>query len=304
MGKLLKFSVSLIAVTASYAQSEEEPARPRPAAAVRQIHRSPLRGAAGPAAAAGGKSLPANGIMYHNGPLLLGTVNLYLIFYGSWGPKQVALLTNWASHIGGSPYFNINTTYSDWAGRYISNSAVLAGTARDSYSLGKSLSDLQVEQVITNAIGGGSLPMDPNGVYFVLASADVLQTAGFCSSFCSYHVDSYVNGQTLKFIFVGNPATQCLSWCAPQTISPNNLPGVDAMVSAATHELVESVTDPQLDGWFFPDGNESADECAWTFGNEYSLSNGSKANMVLGGKQYLIQQTWVNAGGGFCALSY
>ncbi len=299
MGRLATICTAFVAVTAAYAQSGVEAMRP-PGEAVRQMHRSPLRGAA----AASGKLQAANGVMYHNGPLMLGTVNLYLIFYGSWGPKQIALITNWAGHIGGSPYFNINTTYSDWAGRYISNSVALAGTAKDAYSLGKSLSDAQVEQVVTDAISEGSLPMDVNGVYFVMASADVAQTAGFCTAFCSYHVDSLFNGQTIKYVFVGNPATQCLSSCAAQSISPNGLPGVDAMVNSATHELDEVVTDPQLDGWFFPDGYEVADECAWTFGSEHSLSNGAKANMALGGKEYLIQQTWVNSGGGYCALSY
>jgi len=295
--------MALIAWTVSYAQNGQELARLREEGAG-HFRGLPVRGAAARQRMSGAPSQATNAIMYHNGPLMLGTVNLYFIFYGSWGPKQTALLENWGQNIGGSPYFNINTTYSDWAGRYISNSVVLAGTMRDSYSLGKALSNAQVGQVVTNAIGGGSLPMDPNGVYFVLGSADVTQTAGFCTSFCSYHVDTLYCGQTIKYSFVGNPATQCMSSCAPQAISPNGLPGVDAMVSAATHELVEAVTNPELNGWFFPNGYEAADECAWTFGTEQSLSSGAKANVVLGGKQYLIQQTWVNVNGGYCAMSY
>jgi hypothetical protein len=27
-------------------------------------------------------------------------------------------------------------------------------------------------------------------------------------------------------------------------------------------------------------------------------------NVTLGGKQYLIQQNWVNASGGYCAMHY
>ncbi|HSR08245.1 MAG TPA: hypothetical protein VLM42_13915, partial [Bryobacteraceae bacterium] len=49
---------------------------------------------------------------------------------------------------------------------------------------------------------------------------------------------------------------------------------------------------------------ENADKCAWTFGSEYKATNGSLANMKLGARDYLIQQNWVNAGGGYCALSY
>src|SRR5579862_8568487 len=57
-------------------------------------------------------------ITYHGGPLLgtvpTGPVNLYYIWYGNWStwdPAAHAILDNFANSIGGSPYFNINTTY-------------------------------------------------------------------------------------------------------------------------------------------------------------------------------------------------
>jgi len=49
---------------------------------------------------------------------------------------------------------------------------------------------------------------------------------------------------------------------------------------------------------------KNADKCAWTFGATYKTANGATANMNLGGSDYLIQQNWVNASGGYCALSY
>jgi hypothetical protein len=49
---------------------------------------------------------------------------------------------------------------------------------------------------------------------------------------------------------------------------------------------------------------ENADKCAWTFGSVSSAPNGSSYNMTLGSMNYLIQRNWVNASGGFCALSY
>jgi hypothetical protein len=48
---------------------------------------------------------------------------------------------------------------------------------------------------------------------------------------------------------------------------------------------------------------ENADKCAWKFGTTYT-ANGALANANLGGFDYLIQQNWVNAGGGYCAMSY
>ncbi len=75
------------------------------------------------------------------------------------------------------------------------------------------------------------------------------------------------------------------------------------MASIIAHELEESVTDPGQSAWYDSSGNEIADKCAWTFGATYTAAGNSKANMQLGGKDYLIQQNWVNAGGGYCALS-
>ena len=69
-------------------------------------------------------------------------------------------------------------------------------------------------------------------------------------------------------------------------------------------ELEEAVTDPDLNAWYDPRGQENADKCAWTFGTTYLAANGSRANMKLGTMDYLIQQNWANAGGGCCALKY
>lgn len=65
-----------------------------------------------------------------------------------------------------------------------------------------------------------------------------------------------------------------------------------------------SVAHCHADSKYDTRGEESADKCAWKFGTESTTSNGSKYNITLGGKQYLIQQNWVNASGGYCAMSY
>ena len=89
-------------------------------------------------------------------------------------------------------------------------------------------------------------------------------------------------------------------------MSPNNNPGADAMASVVAHELDETVTDPDINAWvdFLSDGSafENGDRCAYTYGNTFSAGNGSVANVSLGGLNFLIQQNWVNDGGGFCAM--
>jgi hypothetical protein len=86
--------------------------------------------------------------------------------------------------------------------------------------------------------------------------------------------------------------------------SPNNNPGADGMASIIAHELQEATTDPDLNAWYDRRGYENADKCAWTFGKTYTASNGALYNVTLGNNAYLIQQNWVNASGGYCAMSY
>ena len=147
---------------------------------------------------------------------------------------------------------------------------------------------------------GETIPTVPR---FVLTSADVSESSGFCTQYCAWHTYQNLNGGAIKYAFIGNPE-QCPNACEPQTTSPNGNPGADGMASVIAHELEESATDPLLNAWYDSQGNENADKCAWTFGSTYLASNGSSYNMVLNGMEFLIQRNWVNASGGFCATSY
>src|SRR5258708_1524643 len=80
-----------------------------------------------------------NGINYHGGPVILGGTNVYYIWYGNWnGNSATNILTDFAGSIGGSPYFNINTTYYDGSGAHVLNAVVFSGSIVDSYSHGTS----------------------------------------------------------------------------------------------------------------------------------------------------------------------
>jgi hypothetical protein len=254
---------------------------------------------AGKAKPGGGGS---NGIFYHGGPVMLAGPNVYFIWYGNWsGNSATTILTDLANSIGGSPYFNINTSYDDGNGNHIANVVNYLGNATDSYSQGTSLSDAQIQAVVANAISHG-LPKDPNAVYFVLTSADVTANSGFCTQYCGWHTHGTIAGTDIKYSFVGNP-DRCPSACEAQTTGPNGNAGADGMASIIAHELEEATTDPDLNAWYDRRGAENADKCAWTFGTTYS-SGGASANMKLGARDYLIQQNWVNSSGGFCAKSW
>jgi hypothetical protein len=157
---------------------------------------------------------------------------------------------------------------------------------------------------VSNQITSGALPKDTNAVYFVLTSSDVNATSGFCTQYCGWHTHGTIGGSDIKYAFIGNP-DRCPSACEEQTLaSPNGNAGADGMASIISHELEEAVTDPDLNAWYDNRGQENADKCAWTFGTEGTASNGSKYNQTFGARQFLIQQNWVNASGGYCATSY
>jgi hypothetical protein len=255
---------------------------------------------------AGGHAKPTggnNGIFYNGGPVMLGTTTVYYIWYGNWsGNSATTILTDLANHIGGSPYFNINTTYYNGSNQHVSNSVVYGGSTTDSYSHGTSLSDSAIQAVVSDAINAGRLPKSTSAVYFVLTSADVTASSGFCTQYCGWHTHGTIAGSDIKYSFIGNP-DRCPSACTNGTAAPNGNAGADGMASIISHELEEAVTDPDLNAWYDHRGQENADKCAWTFGTTYNNGTGV-ANVHLGTRDYLIQRNWVNASGGYCSMSY
>jgi Phosphate-induced protein 1 conserved region len=254
-----------------------------------------------------------NGIEYHGGPIMPGPHNVYFIWYGNWsGNSALTILPELINGFGGSQYFNTNTTYGD-ATSNIANTATLAGQAFDNYSHGTALNSTTFSQVISAPLNSGALPVDPNGIYFVLTSPDVSLTTGttsFCTTYCGFHTSGTLGTTDIKVAFVGDPATQCPArpgqpGCSFQSHTPNGNEGADAMANAIAHELNETVTDPDLNAWFHIDGTgEVGDLCHNDVGTTFPALNGALANVVLSGRQYLIQSNWLNAGGGFCAMGF
>jgi hypothetical protein len=245
-----------------------------------------------------------NGISYHGGPVMTTGVNAYIIWYGNWsGNTATTILPKLVTGLSGSAYYRINTTYHNGANQIVPNLVTLANQTTDAYSQGSTnLSDNQINAIVTSAITSGRLPKDSKGVYFVLTSADVTKS-GFLTQYCGWHTSATIAGADIKYAFVGNPGANPA--CSVQTsVSPNGNVGADAMASIMSHELEESATDPDLNAWYDQRGYENADKCAWTFGSTFAVTNGSKANMTLGGLNFLIQRNWVNAAGGYCATSY
>src|SRR5262249_20853906 len=153
-------------------------------------------------------------------------------------PNANPILTDLAKNIGGSPYFAINTTYGDTVGNVL-NSVTYAGSTADTGSLGTSLTDANIWTLVSNALTAKTLPVDANGVYFVLTAPYVAETSGFLSTYCGWHTWNNYGTVPIKYAFIGDPAANMSACTAQSTASPNGDPAADGMASVIAHELEE-----------------------------------------------------------------
>jgi len=258
-------------------------------------------------------------ITYHDGPIMTGTPGVYFIWYGCWdgtcgnagNPTTQSILEDFAQNVGGTPYFQINAMYPNTSGGAPSGALLYAGSVVDRYSHGMELTAADIAGIVQDQIVSNGLPQDPGGIYVVLASADVGSTAtGFCvPAALAHHGTGYALGSQFRYAFLGNP-TRCPSIAAPQFFArgaqlptPNGDLAADAMASTMVQLLSEIVTNPTGGGWFDRYGLENAAKCDGQFGITYATSNNARANLKLGGRDYLIQQNWVNDRKGHCAMN-
>ena len=263
-------------------------------------------------------------VTYHGGSVLrlLGSVGVYMLFYGNWtGNSAVGILSDLVSGLGSTPWYGIATLYySQTSGgrrRYVSPSLQLRGNAQLGYPLGAALTPYDVTEVVRLAISGGAVALDANAVYVVLTSSDVTVrdvAAGFGLCFpnvCGWHFAWPMFNTNVVFALVGDPPSQCSasSFCRSRGSSPNSndSDAADGMAATLAHEIVtvEAVTDPFGDAWFDAQ-NENADRCSHDYGPSYLTRNGAQANMRVSGRDFMIQENWVPvpADGGYCAMAF
>jgi len=253
-------------------------------------------------------------ILYHDGPVRTGVQNVYFIYYGCWTSEcgslndtaAMQILSEFTATVGNTPYMTINSTYSDFTGHAASPSLVYAGLVVDrSYAHGNDLTTADVVAIISDAILGFALPQDPQGIYVVVASADIASNeTGFCIPGAKpFHSSATVNGGILPYVFLGNP-DRCRTVAGSNfgLVTPNGSFSGDAMVGNFAHAINGLLTNPNGTGWYDRYGLEDADKCTSTFGETYTTVNGARANIRLGQRDFLLEQNWVNARKGYCAM--
>jgi len=273
-------------------------------------------GGAGNGRGGGGGGSSSNGISYHGGPVLQSQTKVVAVYWGAstifnggptpgstgTGAQDGSLVGAFLRGLTGSSYFNINTTYTDGSGAHIANIVNYVGFWANENPPPSAPTDADMVAMLQSGFSGGKIAYDRNTLYLVMTPSGINLGGGFGTQYCAYHYHGTVSAGTV--LYAAMPYNQQYPGiCTNGTAAPNGDAGADAEVNTLAHEIEETTTDQMGNAWFDVRGYENADKCAWTWG---TTSNNGKGvyNITVGGKQWLVQQNWVNASGGYCAKSF
>ena len=252
-------------------------------------------------------------IAYHNnGSVMTKTVNIYHIYFGRFdsaaSQSMIGLMKYFASYIHTLPWFPVLTQYyqyQDYKKVYAAHNTTYKGSA--GYKPGAVLLKIGINDIISSivsSINSGKLPVDPNGVYFVIFRGD-FEYDGWLTQWCGYHGSfQLTNNVYIKFAVLGDPSTTTdflkrgIISTSCSAVSPPTANGnfaADSMITTYAHELAEVITDWDGNTWYADvlDSQtwtmlEVADLCNWNFGQSYSP--GDVYNTAIGDKKVLVQQ--------------
>src|SRR5579885_2693264 len=182
------------------------------------------------------------------------------------------------------------------------------------------VTDAEIQSELAAVLAGNSLPSDLGHLYLVFLPKGVescLDTrnvagGGSCTitasggTFCGYHsyagstiyadlpyavTDSPVSGLTCS-----SDAGSLEGGGSVGNQSPNGDLAADTVISVASHEISEALTDPHLDAWYDSSRNEIADDCAYIYGDTSSFggSAGAEYNQTINGDHYFLQEEFSN----------
>lgn len=241
-------------------------------------------------------------LQYNGGPVEAAGSKNFLIF---WEPTGSSVASNYNStlqqffgDVGGSSLYGVASQYyqtTSAGNQNILNLASVGGAWTDTAAYPSStLQDSDVQNEVSKAIKANGWPTGIGDEYFVyLAKGENECLNGSCSfsTFCAYHGEFASGSSTVLYAAMPYAGTN-LSGCGIQSGggTPNG-PDTDAEISIASHELMETVTDPMLNAWFDASGAEIGDKCAYTYGP--TGSNGS--DLTVNGHPYIVQEEFDNA---------
>ena len=275
----------------------------------------------------------ATNVRYHGGLVLQSGTKVVVVYWGKpdyvnrpagaapgingFGPgaDDKTLIGSFLRSLGGSAYFNINSTYTDGAGARIANLVNYTAYWSNDEAPPASPTDADIIAMLQRGISSGALTYDPSTVYAVLTGTSVNLGGGFGTQYCAYHTHGTVTVGTSKTImYAAMPyniqfKSACTSGYAPAngTSGPESDPAADYEVNTLAHEIEETTTDGMANAWYDFFGYENADKCAWTWGTTHTATNGGIYNQTMRegttgpNRNFLIQQNWVRTSPARCA---
>lgn len=250
------------------------------------------------------KPVTAN-LQYLGGPVI-SNVKIVGVF---WGPNvdatTQAKIGGYFQALAASTYWNFLTEYDTNItavnGRQGTNQTIGQGSFVANYTITPSwtsanIDDTNIQAELEGQIAAGKLPAaDNNTVYMVMfPPGDTItlteggQTAASCEEFCAYH-NSTVQGSTnLIYGVMPDLGGACATGCGNNDQFSN-------FTSACSHELTESITDPEVGdvpgnavdypmAWYDNSNGEIGDICVQTNGT-ITAANGTS---------YVVQGEWSN----------
>jgi len=217
-------------------------------------------------------------LTYRGGPLLT-SVEVVTIFWGSsWTARQAPLVgqvNDFFDYVLTSALLSELSEYSV-PGKTIGKGRRTASVTIASPGPPASVSDAAIRVFLQHQLATNTQipPAGPNSLYFLLLPSGVTVVQGgskSCQAFCGYH--DAIGNQIFYAVMPYPGCAGCQGGLVP----------LDALTTAASHELCETITDPVPgDGWYDDANGEIGDICAWK-------------TKKLGA--YTVQLEWSNAKG-------
>jgi len=241
-------------------------------------------------------------VVYHNnGSVMVGPINIYHIYVGSFSPTTMSLMNYFAQNIGSSPWYEVLGEFS----QTINGVKTSIPTRNNVFFKGnwtympKLKAQKITDQTIYDALtfnfnkAVNPMPLDStNGIYFIMLRGDFTYSGWNDPNdpygYCGYHTLLSFAGGQIKFALIGDPsnAVPRNDGCIGYGFVPlaNGDLGADSMVTTYAHELAETITDFDGNTWYRDsDGEENADICNFDFQTQLN------SNIQVGAKRFLVQ---------------
>jgi hypothetical protein len=274
-------------------------------------------------------------LVYHNNAPVQHAEKDYLLF---WTPSGHAIpyayrsgLANWLTEVAAKDYtggneFSVTQQYYDlsgpsgarqFTGYAITNGGSLVDTDaypasgcsdKDAYGnpLPICLTQAQIAAEVAKYIAVKGLPTGLGVQHYVFTPVGVGScfdsTSATCSytGYCAWHAYQASN----SMLYADMPWAYSVNGCDVDVAfgtGYSNGDAIDPEVGVLSHEMAETMTDPELNAWFDGSGNEIGDKCAYTYGSGGYGSTSGLANNGLGywntafgTDDYLLQQEFDN----------